>query len=124
MKKYLLAIMILACFSCINQTINTESSFLEGYTYEDVWEASIKAVNDIDFTIDGMDKEAGFIGAESGPHILGGDGPMRLSIMIKKYGQHVGLDLRVLQEEQPIDLFGIGKKIVRDFYMALNQNLS
>ena len=124
MKKYLLAIMILSCFSCINQTINTESSFLEGYTYEDVWKASIKAVNDIDFTIDGMDKEAGFIGAESGPHILGGDGPMRLSIMIKKYGQHVGLDLRVLQEEQPIDLFGIGKKIVRNFYMALNQNLS
>ncbi len=124
MKKYLLAVMILACISCINQTINTESMYLDGHTYKEVWEASIKAVNDIDFTIDGMDIEAGFIGAESGPHILGGDGPMRLSIMIKEYGERVSLDLRVLQEEQPIDLFGIGKKIVRDFYMALNQNLN
>ena len=70
MKKYLLAVMILACISCINQTINTESTYLDGHTYKEVWEASIKAVNDIDFTIDGMDIEAGFIGAESGPHIV------------------------------------------------------
>jgi hypothetical protein len=124
MKKYLLAIMILACVSCINQTVNTESTLLDGHTYEEVWVASIKAVNEIDFTIDGMDIETGFIGAESGPHMLGGDGPMRLSIMIKEYGERVSLDFRVLQEETPIDLFGIGKKIVRDFYMALNQNLN
>lgn len=116
--------MILACVSCINQTVNTESTLLDGHTYEEVWVASIKAVNEIDFTIDGMDIETGFIGAESGPHMLGGDGPMRLSIMIKEYGERVSLDFRVLQEETPIDLFGIGKKIVRDFYMALNQNLN
>ncbi len=123
MKKYLLAVMILACLSCINQTVETESTFLDGHTYEEVWEASIRAVNDIDFTIDGMDIEAGFIGAESGPHLLGGDGPMRLSILIKEYGERVRLDCRVLQKEQLIDLFGVGKKIVRDFYVALNQNL-
>lgn len=124
MKKYLVAVMILACLSCINQTVETESTFLDGHTYEEVWKASIKAVNDIDFTIDGMDRETGFIGAESGPHMLGGDGPMRLSIMINEYGERVCLDFRVVQEETPIDLFGIGKKIVREFLIALNQNLS
>jgi len=124
MKKYLLAVMILACLSCINQTIKTESMFLDGYTYEEVWEASIRAVNNIDFTIDSMDIEAGFIGAESGSHILGGKGPTRLSIMIREDGEHVSLDCRVLLKEQFIDPFGVGKKIVRDFMMALNQNLN
>ena len=123
MKKYLLAVMILTCLSCINQTVNTESTFLDGHTYEEVWEASIKAVNEIDFTIDGMDIEAGFIGAESGPHILSGDGATRLSIMIRESGDRVSLDCKVLQKEQFIDLFGVGKKIVRDFLIALNQNL-
>ena len=124
MKKYLLAVMILACLSCINQTVRTESTFLDGYTYEEVWEASISAVNDIDFTIDGMDMDAGFIGAESGPHILSGDAPTRLSIMIREAGERVSLDCRVLQKEQFVDVFGVGKKIVRDFLIALNQNLS
>jgi hypothetical protein len=124
MKYFLVAITILVCVSCINQTVNTESTFLKGHSYEEVWEASIQAVNDIDFTIDGMDVEAGFIGAESGPHILGGDSPTRLSIMIREYGDSVSLDCRVLQKEQFIDLFGVGKKIVDDFMIALNQNLN
>jgi len=124
MRKFLAAVMILAFISCINQTVKTESTFLEGRSYEEVWEASIRAVNDIDFTIDSMDKMSGFIGAESGQHILGGDAPPRLSIMIKEYGESVNVDCRVLQKEQFVDLFGVGNKIVRDFWMALNQNLS
>jgi hypothetical protein len=124
MRKFLAVAMILAFISCINQTVKTESTFLEGRSYEEVWEASIRAVNDIDFTIDSMDKLSGFIGAESGQHILGGDAPPRLSIMIKEYGESVNVDCRVLQKEQFVDLFGVGKKIVRDFWMALNQNLN
>lgn len=124
MKKYFLAVLILAGLSCINQTVRTESTFLDGYTYDEVWEASIRAVNDIDFTIDGMDAEAGFIGAESGPHILSGDAPMRLSIMIRQSSGRVSLNCRVLQKELIVDVFGVGKKIVRDFFSALNRNLS
>ena len=124
MKKYFLFLMILACLSCINQTVSTQSTLLDGHTYDEVWTASISAINDIDFTIDGMDRDAGFIGAESGPHILGGDGPMRLSILIRESRGRISLNCRVLQKDQFIDFFGVGKKIVSDFMMALNQNLN
>ena len=124
MKKYFLFVMILASLSCINQTVSTQSTFLDGRTYDEVWAASIRAVNDVDFTIDGMDRDAGFIGAESGPHILGGDGPMRLSILIKETRGRISLNCRVLQKDQFIDFFGVGKRIVRDFMIALNQNLN
>ena len=124
MKKIFLALLILACVSCLNQTVNTKTTFLENRTFDEVWEASIKAVNDIDFTIDSIDKEAGFIGAERGTHVLGGDAPPRLSIMVKEYEKSVSVDCKVLQKEQFIDVLGMGKKIVREFMVALNQNLN
>jgi len=124
MKKVLLAFLVLATVSCLSQTVKTEKAFLENRSFDEVWEASIQAVNDIEFTIDSIDKEAGFIGAERGRHPLGGDAPPRLSIMIREYGESVSVDCKVLQKEQFVDVFGMGKKIVREFMIALNQNLS
>jgi hypothetical protein len=123
MKKILLAILVMVCVCCIRQTVNTETTFLKNRTFEEVWEASIKAVNNIQFTIDSLDKEAGFIGAERGSHPLGGDAPPRLSIMVRKYDRDVSVDCKVLQKEQFIDPLGMGKKIIREFIVALNQNL-
>lgn len=124
MKKLFMVFLILACVSCAIQTIETESNFWRNRTFDEVWEASIMAVNDIEFTIDSMDRETGFIGAESGRYILGGDAPPRLSIMIKELDNSVTVDCKVLQKEQLVDVLGIGKKIVREFMFALNQNLN
>jgi hypothetical protein len=123
MKKLLLALLILACVSCLNQTVNVETTFLKNRTFDEVWEASIKAVNDIEFTIDSIDKEAGFIGAERGRHVLGGDAPPRMSVLVKENDRSVSVDCKVLQKEQFIDVLGMGKKIIREFMIALNQNL-
>ena len=124
MKKVLLAILVFTTASCLNQTVKTETTFLENRSFEEVWKASIQAVNDIEFTIDSIDKEAVFIGAERGRHPLGGDAPPRLSIMIRDHGRDVSVDCKVLQKEQFIDVFGMGKKIVREFMIALTQNLN
>lgn len=124
MKKLLLPLLILACMSCAIQTVKTETSYWRNRTFDEVWDASIEAVNDIEFTIDSLDREAGFIGAESGRYVLGGDAPPRLSIMIREFDDSVSVDCKVLQKEQLVDIFGIGKKIVREFMIALNQNLS
>lgn len=123
MKKILLPFLLLACMSCAIQTVKTETSYWQNRTFDEIWEASIGAVNDIAFTIDSIDKEAGFIGAESGRYVGGGDAPPRLSIMIREYDDSVSVDCKVLQKEQLVDVFGIGKKIVREFMIALNQNL-
>ncbi len=123
MKKLILTILILFLVCCVNQTINRRSTFLEGHTFDDVWMASIKAVNDIDFTVDSIDKAAGFIGAESGRHI-GQDAPPRLSIMITEARGRVYIDCKVLQKEQYIDIFGHGKRTIRKFMTALNMNLN
>jgi hypothetical protein len=124
MKKMLLALLILPCVACLNQTVNMETTFLKNRTFDEVWEASIKAVNDIEFTIDSLDKEAGFIGAERGRHVLGGDAPPRISVMVKEDDKSVSVDCKVLQKEQFFDVLGMGKKIVREFMIALNQNLN
>jgi len=97
---------------------------MQNRSFDEVWEASIEAVNDIEFTIDSMDRETGFIGAESGRYILGGDAPPRLSIMVREFDDSVSVDCKVLQKEQLVDIFGIGKKIMREFMIALNQNLN
>jgi len=124
MKKLLLPFLLLACMSCAIQTVKTETSYWQNRTFNEVWEASIEAVNDIAFTIDSIDRETGFIGAESGRYVGGGDAPPRLSIMIREFDGRVSVDCKVLQKEQLVDVFGIGKKIAREFMIALNQNLS
>jgi hypothetical protein len=123
MKKIFLPLLLMVCVSCAIQTVRTDSNYWRNRTFDEVWEASIDAVNDIEFTIDSLDREAGFIGAESGRYVLGGDAPPRLSIMIREFDSSVGVDYKVLQKEQLVDLFGIGKKIAREFMTALNRNL-
>lgn len=125
MKKILLVMLVILLFlalvSCIKQTVKTESIFLDDYTFDEVWTASLRAVNDIDFTIDSLDKDAGFIGAESGPP-PGQDFPPRLSIMITETRGRVYVNCKVLVKEF-IDVFGHGRKTVRRFMTALNRNL-
>ena len=123
MKKFWLILVVLVLVSCVKQTIKQEATFLENHTFEEVWNASIKAINDIEFIVDSMDKEAGFVGAERGRHVFEKD-PPRLAVMVKEVGGNVYVDCKVLTKEQYIDLGGIGKKTVRKFMIALNHNLN
>ncbi|MGD9345344.1 MAG: hypothetical protein PVH84_05745 [Candidatus Aminicenantes bacterium] len=122
MKKFMAFFIVLAFLSCTQQIINQDTTFLDNHTFEEVWEASVRAVKDIDFTIDSMDKETGFISAESGRRVFESK-PPRLSIMITEMDNKVSVDCRVLQKEF-IDLGGHGKKTVRNFMTALNMNLN
>ncbi|TET72427.1 MAG: hypothetical protein E3J44_02555 [Candidatus Aminicenantes bacterium] len=124
MKKFWLILVVLVLVSCVKQTIKQEATFLENHTFEEVWNASIKAINDIKFTVDSMDKEAGFIAAERGRRAIFENAPPRLSVMIKEVGGKVYVDCKVLQKNQFIDIGGVGKKTVRKFMIALNQNLN
>jgi hypothetical protein len=123
MKKLWLILLVLVLVACVKQTIKQEATFLENHTFEDVWNASIKAINDIEFTVDSMDKDAGFIAAERGRYPFE-KSPPRLSIMIKEVGGKVHVDCKVLKKEQYIDIGGTAKKAVRNFMIALNQNLN
>ena len=119
----LLVLLALALVSCINQTINMESRFLDNYDFDEVWRASIRAVDDIGFTIDSLDLETGFIGAESGTHI-GQKVPPRLAIFVTEIRGRVYVDCKVLQKEQFFDIFGHGERTIRRFMIALNRNLN
>jgi hypothetical protein len=122
MKKLWAILIVFTFLSCTQQIINQDTTFLDNHTFEEVWEASLRAVKDIDFTIDSMDKETGFISAESGRRVFESR-PPRLSIMIQEMDSKVSVDCRVLQKEF-IDLGGHGKKTVRNFMTALNVNLN
>lgn len=122
MKKFWLILLVFAFASCAEQIINRDMTFLDNHTFDEVWEASIKAVDDIEFTIDSLDKETGFISAESGRRVFESN-PPRVSIIITDMNGKVSVDCKVLQKEY-IDLGGHGKKTVRNFMTALNTNLN
>jgi len=122
MNKFWLVLLIFAFASCTQQIINQDMTFLDKHTFDEVWEASIKAVDDIEFTIDSIDKETGFISAESGRRVFESN-PPRMSIMITEMNSKVSVDCKVLQKEY-IDLGGHGMKTVRNFMTALNMNLN
>ncbi len=123
MKKFWLILVVLVLVSCVKQTIKQEATFLENHTFEEVWSASIKAINDIKFVVDSMDKDAGFIAADRVRHLFE-KAPPRLSVMIKEVGGKVYVDCKVLTKEQYVDIGGTGRKTVRNFMIALNQNLN
>ena len=112
-------IFLLGTAACIRQTVHDGNTFLDHHSLYEVWGASIRAVNDIGFTVDSVDRSAGFIGAESGTHI-GQEVPPRLAIMISEVRGRVFVECRVLQKEQFIDIFGHGRRTVRNFMTALN----
>jgi hypothetical protein len=122
MKKFWLILVVLVLVSCVKHTIKQEATFLENHTFEEVWSASINAVNDIEFIVVSMDKESGFIAAERG-RLVFEKAPPRLAVTIKEVGGKVYVDCKALQKE-PIDIGGAGKKTVRNFMIALNQNLN
>jgi hypothetical protein len=122
MKKFWVILLALVFISCVKQTIKQEATFLENHTFEEVWNASIKAINDIKFIVDSMDKDAGFIAAERGRHVFE-KAPPRLAVMIKEVGANVYVDCKVLKKEL-VDIGGTGRKTVRNFMIALNQNLN
>ena len=109
MKKFWLILVVLVLVSCVKQTIKQEATFLENHNFEEVWSASIKAINDIKFVVDSMDKDAGFIAADRGRHLFE-KAPPRLSVMIKEVGGKVYVDCKVLQKEQYVDIGGTRKR--------------
>ena len=120
-KKILLVILIFSLVCCVKQRINSESTYFESFSYDEVWEASLRAIKDIDFTIDSLDKDVGFIAAERGAHVLQ-DHPPRLSITIERWQDRISVHCRVFQKEY-VDFFGLGRKTVREFMLALKLNL-
>jgi len=123
MKKALILLMVLVAVGCIRQTVHDSSTYLDAHSFDEVWDAAVKAVYDIDFTIESVDRESGFIGASSGTHI-GQEVPPNISVMISDINGRVFVECRVLQKEQFFDLFGHGKRISRGFMTALNVNLN
>jgi hypothetical protein len=123
MKKWLMIFLLTTATACVQQTIHQSSTFLDNRSFDEVWDATLKAVSDIKFTVDSVDRESGFIGALRGKDVLQ-HAPPRLSIMISDLGGRVFVDCRVLQQEQFVDIMGHGNRTIRDLLTALNANLN
>lgn len=119
----LCVLLLMGATACIRQTVHHGTRYLDHHSFHEVWRASIQAVNEIGFTVHSLDKSAGFIGAESGPHI-GQEAPPRLAIMISDVRGRVFVECRILQKEQYIDIFGHGRRTIRNFMTALNYSLN
>jgi len=110
MKKILLVLLALVFTSYLHQV----------HTYDEVWQASLKTVDDLGFKIDNLNRNAGFIGAENGCQ----ECPLRLLIMVTELRGRVYVDYKVLQKEQDKDMSGQEKKTRRKFMTAMTMNLN
>ena len=123
MKKFWVVFLMISTAACIQQTVHQRASLYENLSFDEVWDATIKAVYDIKFTVDSLDRESGFISALRGKDVLQ-HAPPRLSIMISDLEGKVYVDCKVLQQDQFFDILGHGNRTIRDLYNALNANLA
>lgn len=123
MKKLWLVLLMLSAAACIQQTVHQKASFIDNRSFDEVWDATIKAVYDIKFTVDSLDRESGFISALRGKDVLQ-EAPPRLSILISDLEGKIFIDCKVLQQDQFFDLLGHGNRTIRNLYSALNANLN
>ena len=110
MKKILLVLLAFTFTSYLHQV----------HTYDEVWQASLKTVDDIGFKIDSLDRNAGFIGAANGCQVC----PLRLLIMVTEFKGRVYMDYKVLQKKSEDNIFYDEKKTIRKFMTAMTRNLN
>lgn len=113
--------------SCASvQPQKAESKFNVSYTdfsFDEVWSAAMKAVDDIEFTIRKMIKESGFIYAEGrrnpSPLYL----PPHMNVIIREENGRINVNCHVVLPGQITD-FEASKRYVRWFFKDLNKNLN
>jgi hypothetical protein len=122
-KVLFLSAAMLLLSSCIRPPVYTSSTEFDRFSYDEVWSASLRALHDIDFIPYALDRRAGIISAEMGHMILFADVPPQISLAISaEYGKTY-VDCKVRQIDQYVDVFGLTKKITRNFYAALHDRL-
>ncbi len=72
---------LLSCAGSM-QVRKEQSTFYQDHSFDEVWNASIKAIRDIGFTIKNMEKESGFIYAEGGRNVWTQNEPPQLNVTI------------------------------------------
>ena len=98
-------------------------SFLDGHAYNEVWTASIRALSDIRFTVDDMDKDSGYIFATADKrNVVTQTNQAQLKILLTEEGGRVCLTCQAIQPGQIVD-YGAGKKNIAKFKVALNARL-
>lgn len=116
------AIPLILMTACLHQTVRTTSTVYDGFALGEVWNAALRTLHDLDFSIYALDNHAGFIGAE-GPMPIFHELPPRLSVFISRRYGTVYVDCKVIQPDQLVDVFGYGRKTAHLFYRTLNRNL-
>jgi hypothetical protein len=122
-KAAILIPAILILSACLRPPVHTSATEFDSFSFDEVWAASLRALHDIDFIPYTVDRRAGYITAEMGHLMILHDVPPQISILISREYGKTFVDCKVTQLDQYVDIFGLNKKITRNFYMALHDRL-
>ena len=122
-KVVFLSAVVLLLTSCIKPPVHTSSTEFDSYSFDEVWTASLQALHDMDFIPYAFDRGAGIISAEMGHMIILHDVPPQISLVISRDYGKTYVDCKVIQLDQYVDVFGLNKKITRNFHTALHDRL-
>lgn len=111
--------------SCVSiQVRRAETIFFRKFSFDEVWRASIQAINDLGFEIRVKEEWRGFIFAEreklphSTLHL-----PPQLRVNIEKEGRWIKVDCEVVLIGKKIDYYWTRRRTVNLFFKALKKNL-
>ena len=119
---FLFTALLVLSGACIKPPVHTTVATYEGYRLDEVWNAALRALHDIDFMPYEIDRHSGIITAQSGRLYIPDTQPHISLIITREYGK-VYVDCKVRQYDQYVDVFGLNKKISRSFYSALSERL-
>lgn len=125
LKIMSIGFIILFFVSCVStQMQKTETIYLRKFSFDEVWRASLQAVNDLGFEIRAKEEWKGLIYAEREkiPHSVL-HLPPQMRVNIEKKGRRIKVDCEVILVGKEIDYYWTRRRTANLFFKALRKNL-
>jgi hypothetical protein len=118
----LLAVLLFSAACFMSPRVHLAAQEFRGRTFNEVWDASLWAIRDMNLTVISMNRRGGMIGADPAGYPYHHYPPL-LSVLIRGNSRAVFVECRISQMDRRGEAVGFGRRNVREFFTALNYHL-
>jgi len=123
MKPKIICILLAFMVCCAIQNIKTDSTIFDGKTFDQVWNASMLAANDVGFTIVNSDKNSGIIITTKEANLATQEQDPQMNIIIQKSATGINVYCKYLEKGQIMNIFHTPEKDIKKFMVSLERRL-
>lgn len=127
-RSFLLGLILLASISCVTLQptepidIYQKTQSYKKYSFDHVWSAALKAVDDVDFVVRNTTKRVGLVQAVAIRNPEPRFSPPRMNVIIKEENGRIEVNFHIELPGQKDDT-GKRRKIADRFFKVLRKNL-